>query len=128
MEGVDYSGTNVQVVGVDEPDIIKTDGTRILTVVDGKLSYVDVTTGDPLLLGTLQLTGGWNHQLLVVGETVFVFANGGGGVAIPTDVAAIGGFFYPGLPGQLDHGAGGRHQRPGQHEGRSAPSRLRAST
>jgi len=99
VEGVDYSGTNVQVTGVDEPDIIKTDGTRILTIVDGKLSYVDVTTGLPLLLGALQLTGGWNHQLLVVGETVFVFANGGGGVAIPTDVAEVGGFFYPGYHG-----------------------------
>src|ERR1700730_12899403 len=26
QQGVDYSGTNVQEVGVDEPDIVKTDG------------------------------------------------------------------------------------------------------
>ena len=29
MEGVDYSGTNVQEAGVDEADIVKTDGRRI---------------------------------------------------------------------------------------------------
>ena len=31
-----YSGTNVQVAGVDEPDIVKTDGERILAVADGQ--------------------------------------------------------------------------------------------
>ena len=33
----DFSSTNVQVEGVDEPDIVKTDGKRIVSVVDGKL-------------------------------------------------------------------------------------------
>jgi uncharacterized secreted protein with C-terminal beta-propeller domain len=99
VEGVDYSGTNVQVAGVDEPDIVKTDGTRILTLVDGKLSYVDVTTGEPLVLGTLQLSEGWNHTMFVVGETAYVFAYGGGGIAVPTAVAEAGSFFYPGYPG-----------------------------
>ncbi|MCB2224678.1 MAG: beta-propeller domain-containing protein [Actinobacteria bacterium] len=96
VEGVDYSGTNVQVAGVDEPDIVKTDGTRILAITDGKLSYVDVSTGEPLLLGTLQLTEGWNHQMLVVGETAYLFANGGGLIALPTDVAADGARIWPG--------------------------------
>ena len=84
---------------MDEPDIVKTDGTRIITMVDGKITYVDVTTGEPLVLGTLQLSDGWNHTLFVVGETAFVFANGGGGIAMPTDVAAAGSFIYPGYPG-----------------------------
>ncbi|MBU1866231.1 MAG: beta-propeller domain-containing protein, partial [Actinobacteria bacterium] len=97
VEGVDYSGTNVQVAGVDEPDIVKTDGTRIITVVDGKISYVDVTTDEPLVLGTLQLTDGWNHTLFVVGETAFVFANGGGGIAMPTDVVATDAMIWPGF-------------------------------
>ncbi len=99
VQGVDYSGTNVQVLGVDEPDIIKTDGTRIITIVDGKISYVEVTGEKPQLLGTLQLTDGWNHSLFVVGDTAFVFSSGGGGIALPTAVAEIGGFFYPGYPG-----------------------------
>ena len=33
--GVDYSTTNVQEVGVDEPDIVKTDGKRILALAQG---------------------------------------------------------------------------------------------
>ena len=36
-EGVDYSGTNVQEAGVDEADIIKTDGNRIFTLSEGLL-------------------------------------------------------------------------------------------
>ncbi|MCJ7726643.1 MAG: beta-propeller domain-containing protein, partial [Acidimicrobiia bacterium] len=99
VEGVDYSGTNVQVAGVDEPDIVKTDGTRIITIVDGKISYVDVTTDQPLVLGTLQLSDGWNHQLFVVDETAFVFASGGGAIALPTDVMASESRIWPGYGG-----------------------------
>eukprot|EP00171_Calliarthron_tuberculosum_P008958 IDg8958t1 len=32
VAGKDFSGTNVQVKGVDEPDIIKTDGKRVFTL------------------------------------------------------------------------------------------------
>lgn len=39
----DYSGTNVQELGVDEPDIVKTDGNRILALAQGSLHYIDVT-------------------------------------------------------------------------------------
>lgn len=34
---VDFSGTNVQVAGVDEADVVKTDGERVLAVGDGRL-------------------------------------------------------------------------------------------
>jgi hypothetical protein len=40
-----YSGTNVQVAGVDEPDIVKTDGQRILAVAGGRLHLVSVAQG-----------------------------------------------------------------------------------
>ena len=36
-----HSGTNVHEAGVDEPDLIKTDGRRIVTVADGVLRVVD---------------------------------------------------------------------------------------
>jgi len=39
-DSVDYSQTNVQVEGVDEPDIVKTDGTYLYVVADGKISIV----------------------------------------------------------------------------------------
>ncbi|MEE8331477.1 MAG: beta-propeller domain-containing protein, partial [Acidimicrobiia bacterium] len=36
VEGIDYSGTNVQERGVDEPDIVKTDGERIFAIVNNE--------------------------------------------------------------------------------------------
>jgi inhibitor of cysteine peptidase len=38
--GVDYSGTNIQVEGVDEADIVKTDGTFLYTVSDNKVYII----------------------------------------------------------------------------------------
>src|SRR6476659_4244858 len=37
QEGVDYSDTNVQEVGVDEPDLLKTNGTSLFTVSGNQL-------------------------------------------------------------------------------------------
>src|SRR5437773_5943629 len=37
-----FSGTNVQEAGVDEPDVVKTDGRRIFAVTDGTLRVIDV--------------------------------------------------------------------------------------
>lgn len=42
VEGVDFSGTNVQVSGVDEPDIVKTDGSRVFAISSRMLYYVKV--------------------------------------------------------------------------------------
>lgn len=91
-EGVDFSGSNVQVVGVDEPDIIKTDGSRILTIVNGNLSYVDVSNGSARLLDSLFLPG-WDHRFFMEGDRAIVFARGDGfavplpEVAAETDIA-----------------------------------------
>jgi len=71
-----FSGTNVQVQGVDEPDIIKTDGSRILSIVDGVLRYLDVSGEEPVLLGELRLESGWNHRFFVSGDRAFVFSQG----------------------------------------------------
>lgn len=42
IEGRDFSNTNVQVRGVDEPDIIKTDGNRVFTISGDIFSVVKV--------------------------------------------------------------------------------------
>ena len=42
-QGVDYSGTNVQEEGVDEPDLVKTDGKTLFALANGNLDAVDVT-------------------------------------------------------------------------------------
>ncbi|HUQ23997.1 MAG TPA: beta-propeller domain-containing protein, partial [Gaiellaceae bacterium] len=48
-QGVDYSGTNVQEEGVDEPDIVKTDGNTLYAIANGKLNAVDVSDPKPHL-------------------------------------------------------------------------------
>lgn len=50
-----YSTTNVHEAGVDEPDLVKTDGRRIVTVADGRLRVVDVASRR--ITGTLDLPG-----------------------------------------------------------------------
>ena len=77
-QGVDYSGTNVQEEGVDEPDLVKTDGTTLFAVANGRLNAVDVATGAPRLLDTLKLdTASWSHELLLHGERLLVLSRGG---------------------------------------------------
>ncbi len=65
-EGTDYSGTNVQEVGVDEPDLVKTDGERILALAAGKLHFVDASGATPVKRGSLELgDGGYDAQIFM---------------------------------------------------------------
>lgn len=74
----DFSGTNVQVTGVDEPDIIKTDGTRILAVAQGRLHYVDVSGDQPQYVSSVDLVGesgsGWGQEIFIRGNRAMVFS------------------------------------------------------
>ena len=72
--GVDYSTTNVQEIGVDEPDIVKTDGNRILAIAQGVLYYVDVSGDKPNLLGSLRLDDSWAQEMLLAGDTLLVMS------------------------------------------------------
>jgi uncharacterized secreted protein with C-terminal beta-propeller domain len=76
-EGVDYSGTNVQEQGVDEPDLVKTNGTTLFAVAGGRLNAVDATGPRPRLLDSLRLDGGWSHELLLAGDRLLVLSRGG---------------------------------------------------
>ena len=58
VQGVDFSGTNVQEEGVDEPDLVKTDGNTLFAVANGKLRAVDVAGAKPRLLDSLALEPG----------------------------------------------------------------------
>src|SRR3954452_19373494 len=77
QEGVDYSGTNVQEAGVDEPDTVKTDGETVFAVANGQLNAVDVSGAKPRLLDTLPLDSGWSHELLLHGNRLLVLSRGG---------------------------------------------------
>ena len=77
QQGVDYSGTNVQEEGVDEPDIVKTDGNTLFAVANGKLNAVDVSDPKPRLLDTLALDPAMSHELLLYGDRLLVLSRGG---------------------------------------------------
>jgi hypothetical protein len=81
----EFSTTNVQEVGVDEPDIVKTDGNRIVTISENTLTVVDVT-GAGEVTGRLQLPEGWDHELFFAGDRAIVLTNGGNwGHPMPVD-------------------------------------------
>lgn len=69
-----FSTTNVQETGIDEPDIVKTDGRRIYAIREGVLRIVDVSGDAPRLVGTLKLEGGYDHRLLLRGPRVLVLS------------------------------------------------------
>ncbi len=96
--GLDFSTTNVQEAGVDEPDSVKTDGRLLVSTVDGRLRVLDVAR-EPRLVGTLDLPGGAG-ELLLVGDRALVLSEGeaGGsasGPAGPPEAMRGGG---PGRP------------------------------
>jgi uncharacterized secreted protein with C-terminal beta-propeller domain len=76
-QGVDYSGTNVQEEGVDEPDMVKTNGTTLFAVANGVLNAVDVSERRPRLLDTLKLETGWSQELLLYRDRLLVLSRGG---------------------------------------------------
>ncbi|MGZ4355162.1 MAG: beta-propeller domain-containing protein, partial [Gaiellaceae bacterium] len=94
-EGVDYSGTNVQEHGVDEPDLVKTNGTALFAVAGGRLDAVDVTETRPRLLDSLTLDGGWSHELLLAGDRLLVLSRGGYWVLPRPAAAALAMPFFP---------------------------------
>ena len=73
--GTDFSTTNVQEQGVDEPDVVKTDGKVIYAVVNGWLHAVDAHADPPVLLDRLQLDDGYGHQLFLHGDRLLVLQN-----------------------------------------------------
>jgi hypothetical protein len=80
-QGEAFSGTNVQEAGVDEADIVKTDGRRLYVATAGVLHVFDVTGSTPRPVGRLQLEGG-EHQLLLRGSRLLVLAVGPSGVLL----------------------------------------------
>ena len=98
--GVDFSGTNVQELGIDEPDLIKTDGNRILIVEDQWLHHVDVSSGTAVLTDSIELTGHWGSEMLLDGDRLLVLAQTEGWVgedgSVDSGNAAISRLVAPG--------------------------------
>ena len=90
--GPDFSGTNVQVIGVDEPDIVKTDGRRIITVRNGTLTVIDITGAEPTVTGRVLLGERWGGELLLHGDRVLVINNHYGTIQPLAAGDRIGGY------------------------------------
>jgi uncharacterized secreted protein with C-terminal beta-propeller domain len=75
----DSSTTNVQEAGVDEPDIVKTDGTNVFTLTGGRLHAVDARASRKL--DSIDLPG-FGGELLIQGRRVLVIASGGKGTIL----------------------------------------------
>lgn len=76
-EGADFTGTNVQEAGVDEPDLVKTDGSRMVVTAGGKLQILDVSGTTPTLVKTVELPPDqWATDLFLVGDRVYLTTSG----------------------------------------------------
>jgi len=75
--GVDYSGTNVQVKGVDEADIVKTDGSYIYYVAGNQLNILKPDGAKTTLVSSTSLSGedmwwGYNSEMYILGTRLMV--------------------------------------------------------
>jgi hypothetical protein len=76
----DFSETNVQEEGVDEPDTVKTDGRTLFVASSGRISAIDVRSGKPALLGSLKIQLGVSYELLLHGDRLLALSRQ---VAVP---------------------------------------------
>jgi hypothetical protein len=75
----DFSTTNDQEVGVDEPDIVKTDGRMLYTVSQNVLYAVSVAGTGPSVVGSLSLgNAAANPTLLLNGTRLIVITSSAG--------------------------------------------------
>ncbi len=80
--GVDFSDTNVQEAGVDEPDLVETDGRTVFAIAAGGVEAVDVTAGAPRRIGETTVKGVSPTGLLLMGDRLVVIGDASGG-AVP---------------------------------------------
>ena len=75
--GVDYSTTNVQEEGVDEPDLVKSNGATLFVVRSDRLFAVDVRAKKPRPAGSVELPQSGSYELLLHGDRLLVLSRGG---------------------------------------------------
>jgi len=75
-QSVDYSGTNIQVPGVDEPDIVKTDGTYIYVVSQNNIFIVKAyPPEDAIIESVITLDSNLSiHNIFISDDRLVVFS------------------------------------------------------
>jgi len=77
-ETSDYSETNIQVAGVDEPDIVKTDGSYIYVLVDKTIYIIKANpASESVILSeiTLDSDHAYPQNIFINGDTLVVFCS-----------------------------------------------------
>ena len=88
--GPDSSGTNIQEAGVDEPDIVKSDGTNVYTLTDGVLRATDARSPTPRPRSSVSIRGAGGEILLQGRRILTISSDGGETVLTEVDVANPG--------------------------------------
>lgn len=98
----DFSGTNNQESSVDEADLVKTDGRRLVTVSGNQVNVLDVTDDDdPRLVSTIKLPEEfWGGELFLNGDSALLMTSGWTDAPfMPVDGFATADLaWYPGMP------------------------------
>jgi len=71
-----FSRTNVQVLGVDEPDMVKTDGERIVVLAGEGLIVADVTGEEPQITGRARFDDHNIQSMFLSGDKVLLLGSG----------------------------------------------------
>ncbi len=101
-----FSTTNNQESGVDEADMVKTDGERIVTITNNYLSVIDVTGRKPELTGSMTLSPELSvRDMFLHGDTVILLGNTWGpmpyvdiGFGVDEVGMAVEGYYGGGSP------------------------------
>ncbi|MCP5033268.1 MAG: hypothetical protein GY939_15830, partial [Actinomycetia bacterium] len=73
----EFSETNNQEKGVDEADLVKTDGERLVIVTGNTLRVIDTTSATPRLTKTITLPeDSWGGQLFLDGDRALLMTSG----------------------------------------------------
>ena len=71
----------MQEAGVDEPDIVKSDGTTVFALTGGQLHAVDARSPVPRKLDAVTIPG-FGGELLIQGRRALTISNGGAGTVL----------------------------------------------
>jgi uncharacterized secreted protein with C-terminal beta-propeller domain len=74
--GVEYSGTNVQVEGIDEPDIVKNDNKYIYTLSGGNLVIIDAYPAESASVVSTTEIADTPRDIFLCGDRLVLFSTG----------------------------------------------------
>ncbi|MGH1494064.1 MAG: beta-propeller domain-containing protein [Acidimicrobiales bacterium] len=92
-----FSETNNQEEGVDEADLVKTDGSKLVTITGNRLRVIDVTGNTPELTNTVKLPDDfYGGELFLNGDTALLMTSGWTNAPFMSRTMDTG--WYPGSP------------------------------